>query len=149
VVSTRPRNPNSELHPSLSAAAIFPPGQVVMAEASEEWVDPSKSEPLAQLNSDTGGGWLTNHLVEFPPLGSKDLIRLGEDLLHVHPIFRKHRHNAQESDAYIPSVSNLISRGGNSPTGLSSEEATALAETFRKVHLPPLNPLSVPDAIGG
>jgi len=74
-------------------------------------------------------------LVEFPPLGSEDLIRLGEDLLHVYPIYREHR-GGTRGDEYVSPVSNVISRGENTPTDLSSEEAIALTETFRKVPLP-------------
>jgi len=43
-------NPNGELHPSLSVAAIFPVGRTVMAFGGE-WTDPSKSESLTQPNS--------------------------------------------------------------------------------------------------
>jgi len=73
-------------------------------------------------------------LVELPPLGSADLIRLREDLLHVDPIYREHR--TAWSVIRVPSASDLISRDKNTPTDLSSEEATALAETFRQVPLP-------------
>ena len=40
---------NSELNPSISAAAIFPLGRAAMS--AKDWADPSKSEPLTQLNS--------------------------------------------------------------------------------------------------
>jgi len=39
---------NTELHPSLSVAAIFPLGQAAM---SSDWADPSSSESSTQLNS--------------------------------------------------------------------------------------------------
>ena len=78
-----------------------------------------------------------NGLVDFPPLGSEDLIRLGEDLLHVHPIYYDPQYGVLEQGAKtLSSISNVISSGKTSPTGLSSEETTALSETFRKVPLP-------------
>ena len=127
---------NSELHPSPSAA-IFPLGQAVM----EDYADPSGSESLTELNS-TSGSWLTDDLVEFPPLESEDLIRLGEDSLHVRLLYYGGwRHYLQKNED-IRSISNMISRSKISPTGLSSEEATALAETFRKVPFPAKSPLS-------
>jgi len=100
------------------------------------WADPSKSESSTQPNS-SGGSWLTSDLVDFPPLGSEDLIRLGEDLLHVYPIFYKDRYYLPKRDSKtVSSISAVILRGKTSPTGLSPEEATALAETFRNVPLP-------------
>ena len=77
----------------------------------------------------------TGDLVEFPSLGSKDLIRLAEDLLHVYPIYREGREGSWEG-ADVSSISNVISRAENYPTDLPSEEATALSEAFRKVPLP-------------
>jgi len=74
-------------------------------------------------------------LVEFPSLGSEDLIRLVEDLLHVDPIYCEHGEYVVNG-ADVSSVSNVISRAENYPTDLSSEEATALSEAFRKVPLP-------------
>jgi len=100
-----------------------------------EWADPSESESSTQLNSNSGSR-LTTDLVEFPPLGPEDLVRLGEDLLHICPIYNKVRYHSQEDDEHLSSISNVISRGMISPMGLSSEEATALAERFRKVPLP-------------
>jgi len=102
----------------------------------EDWIDPSKSESSIQLNASTGG-WLTNDLVEFPPLSPKNLVRLGEDLLHAHPIHDRVRVCFQpESDKYLSSISAMMSSSKTSRKGLSSEEATALAELFRKVSLP-------------
>ena len=123
-------NVNSELHLPHSAAAISPLRRAVM----EDCIDPSKSESSTQLNA-SSVSWLTNGLVEFPPLSSENLIRLGEDLLHACPIHTRVRDTPQ-SNKYLSSISALISRGKTSPTGLSSEEATALAEIFHKVSLP-------------
>ena len=101
----------------------------------EDYADPSGSESLTELNS-TSGSWLTDDLVEFPPFGSEDLIKLGEDLLHVCPIYNKVQYHSRPNEKDIRSISNVISRGKTSPTGLSSVETTALAETFRKVPPP-------------
>jgi len=97
-------------------------------------IDPSESESSTQLTA-SSGSWLTNNLVEFPPVSPENLIRLGEDLLHVCPIHDKVR-CASLKGRHLPSISAMISRGKISPTGLSSEDATALAEIFRKVSLP-------------
>ena len=70
----------------------------------------------------------------FPPLGSKDLIRLGEDWLHVDPVYRKER-GYSGRDKHVSSISDVISRS-KTTMDLSSEETTELAETFRKVPLP-------------
>jgi len=100
----------------------------------EDWIDPSKSESSTQPNA-SGGGWLTNDLVKFPLLSPENLVRLGEDLLHVCPIYN-HLRFIHPQDKHRSSISALISRGKTSPTGLSSEEALALARIFRKVSLP-------------
>jgi len=50
--------------------------------------------------------------------------------VHVYPIYHRHRNYAPDDDEYASSISNVISSGRKS---LSSKEATALAETFRKV----------------
>jgi len=123
-------NLNSELLPSLSATAIFPLGRAVM----EDWAYHSTSELSTQLNL-SSGSWLTDYLVQFPTLGSEDLVRLGEDLLHVYPISYKDWSDHLQNETYVSLISNVISRAKTSPTGLSSEEATALTEIFRKVPL--------------
>jgi len=97
----------------------------------EHYGDLPKSESWAQLNS-SSGSWLTDRLVEFPPLGSEDLIQLREDFLRVYPIYCKHR-NYTWSDKYITSISDAIPR--DKATYLSSEEATALTTMLRKVPL--------------
>jgi len=55
--------------------------------------------------------------------------------MHVHPIYREHGEDI-EGSADVTPVSNVISTAKNYPTDLSSEEATALSEAFRKVPLP-------------
>jgi len=97
-------------------------------------IDPSKSESPIQPNAN-GGGRLTSDLVEFPPLSPENLIRLGEDLLHVCSIYNQIRYIPPQ-DKNRSSISALISRGKKSPTGLSSEGAAALAEIFLEVPLP-------------
>ena len=100
-----------------------------------QWGDPSESESSIQLNSSSGSR-LRSDSVEFPPLGSEDLIRLGEDLLHVHPVFYRARYLPEQRHGYVSSISNVVSRGKSPPMDLSSEEVTALAGTFRKVLSP-------------
>ena len=110
----------------------------------ENWGDPSGSESSTQLNS-SSGSWLglTNDLVEFPLLGSNDLIRLGEDLLQVYPVYRQKWKSYTRGDEYLSWISTVISTGKATPTGLSSEEATGLMEVFRKVLFPATYTLSV------
>ena len=120
----------SELYPSRSPAAAFQLGRVAM-----DWADPSESESSTQLNS-SNGSRLTNDLVKFPTLDSEDLIRLGEDLVHVYPMYYLVRYRPRRDDEYVSSISNMIPRGEISPTDLSSVEATTLSGMFRKVHLP-------------
>lgn len=71
-------------------------------------------------------------MVEFPPLSPEDLIQLGADFLRVDSVLR------QEGWIFsgitgktAPSVSDLVSRGTASPTGLSSVEAAAMVAIFR------------------
>jgi len=100
----------------------------------KDWIDPSKSESSTQLNV-SGGSRLTNDLVEFPPLSPENLIRLGEDLLHTCPIHNQAR-STPLNNKYLSPISAMMPRGKTAPTRLSLEEATALAEIFRKVYLP-------------
>ena len=79
-----------------------------------------------------------------------NLIRLGEDLLHAFPIYHEREHLTPEEDQqHISSIANVISRYKTSPADLSSEEATALAETFHKVSFSKKNTLSISDASTG
>jgi len=68
--------------------------------------------------------------------------------LHVHPLYKKTGYHTRQEDELISSISNMISRGKTSSTGLSSEEAAALTKMFREVPLPRQIP-SVSDASGG
>ena len=87
-------------------------------------------------------------LVEFPPVRPKNLIRLGEDLLHafstarLHGIPRIHQHRSlstrlEQGSKYISLISGLIPKDGNTLTSLSSREEAELAELFHlKVPFP-------------
>ena len=97
-------------------------------------VDLSKSKSSIQLSSSSSSR-LTDDLVEFPPLSPEDLIRLGEDLVHIYPIHDKHV-GYPWHDERVSLISDMISKGKTSPMGLSPEEATLLAEAIRKVPLP-------------
>jgi len=121
---------NSELHRSLSAA-IPTLGRPVM---TEYYADLRKSEWSTQLNSSSDSR-LRVDLVEFPPVGRENLIRLGEDLLHVYPIYHEYQ-DATRQDEHVSSISVVISRYKTSPTSFTRKEETILAETFRKVPLP-------------
>ena len=79
----------------------------------------------------------TDYVVEFPPLRPKNLIRLGEDLLHASliPISGDYYPHT-EQDQYLSSISALTLRNRNSPTDLSPMEEAELEEALRKVHLP-------------
>lgn len=78
---------------------------------------------------------VAEHSLDFTELGSEDLIRLGEDLLHAFSMFSQISwHSVDRGDhIYISSISDIlvVSRGGEVPMSLSSEEAAVLAETFR------------------
>jgi hypothetical protein len=72
-------------------------------------------------------------LVEFPPVGRKNLILLAEELSYtflILPLDPQQRFTLRTVQKYI---FNAISRDGTSPTSLSSAEAAALGETFREV----------------
>ena len=106
------------------------------------FTNPYESESPTQPNSNSGGS-PTDDLAEFLPLGPVNLIRLGEDLLHTHPIYYQEHPTTIQDQKYVSSISNVIPWDKPSPTDLSSEEATALAETFREVHSPAGSPPSL------
>ena len=102
-----------------------------------------KSEPQTNLNS-TSDSSRADDPVEFDSLSHENLIRLGEDLLHVFSSLRQDGWEfPTETSEFMSSISDLMPRGGAS-TGLSSADATALAVIFRKVtyphHPPPSSP---------
>ena len=78
-------------------------------------------------------------LVEFPPVGRKNLTRLAEELLYtllvlpLDPGRRSRLRIAQEC------IYNVVSRDETSPMSLSSVEVAALAEIFKKVFFSPSN----------
>jgi len=55
--------------------------------------------------------------------------------LHVHPIYCEHNARTGTRKLITP-ISNVVAERVNSPTDLSSEEATELAKAFREVPLP-------------
>ena len=72
-------------------------------------------------------------LVEFPPAGRKNLIRLAEELLYtflVLPLDPGALATLRTAQKYIYDA---ISRDGTSPTSLSPVEAVALERTLREV----------------
>jgi hypothetical protein len=87
-------------------------------------------------------------LLELPPVGRENLIRLAEELLYmflVLPLDPGQRAVLRTVQEYI---SDVISGDGPSPTTFSSADATALVETFHTVCFP-LSFCSVSDASGG
>ena len=55
--------------------------------------------------------------------------------MHVYPIYRKLHGYVSPGNEHVSLISKVILRGKTSPTGLSPEEATALAEMFHNVPL--------------
>ena len=79
-------------------------------------------------------------------------MRLGEDLLHAYPFLFQHGFNALTvaDSRHLSSISDLVSRGRASPTGLSSTEAEELMEKFREVHtLLTMNSVKISDSDDG
>jgi hypothetical protein len=75
-------------------------------------------------------------LVEFPPVGRKNLILLAEELLYTFlmlPLDPGELAVLRKVQEYI---FNVISMDGTSPPSLSSAEAAALAETSHEVSFP-------------
>jgi len=96
---------------------------------------PKRESPTEPVLS--SAKWLAE-TVQLPPLQPKNLIRLGEDLLHTSLAYipADPPYDREKGGRYLSSISDLISRGRTSPTGLSSAEAEALDGTFREVLLP-------------
>jgi hypothetical protein len=79
---------------------------------------------------------LQDALVEFPPVGRENLIRLAEELLYVFlalPLNPGERATLRTMQEYI---SNVLSRDGTPPMNLSPAKAAALTETLRQVYFP-------------
>ena len=94
-----------------------------------------QSEPQTNLNS-TSDSSRADDPVKFRSLSHENLTRLGKDLVHVFPILCEDGPQlSTETSKFVSSVSDLISRG-KAPTGLSSADATVLAEMFREVSYP-------------
>ena len=105
--------------------------------------DYPESESQTNLNSISDSS-RADDPVEFDSLSHKNLIRLGEDSEHVFRILRRDgRDISTGTSEFMSSVSGMMSRG-KAPTGLSSADATALAEMFREVPYPRQPPCSSP-----
>ena len=79
---------------------------------------------------------LQDVLVEFPPVGPKNLVRLAEELLYTFQILPLDPDELTTLRTMQEYISNVISRDGTSPPSLSSAEAAAETETFDKVPFP-------------
>ena len=75
-------------------------------------------------------------LVEFPPVGRENLIRLAEELLYTFLVLPLDPHQRATLKAVQEYISNVVSRDGDSPTILSSAEVAVFTETRREVFLP-------------
>ena len=75
-------------------------------------------------------------LVEFPPVGHKNLIRLAEELSYTFSILPLNPGERATLRTMQEHISKVISGGGTSPTSVSSVEAAALAGTLRRVLFP-------------
>ena len=105
--------------------------------------DSLESESQTNLNSSSDSS-RADDPVEFHSLSHKNLIRLGEDLLRVFSSLHQNGWEFRtEISKFMSSISDLMPRGGAS-TGLSSADATALAEMFHKVTYPHYPPPSSP-----
>jgi len=71
-------------------------------------------------------------LVDFTSLGPEILTKLGEDFVRALSVPNPMLHWALGEKDYADRISEVVSRASRSPTGLSSRDATELAETFRK-----------------
>ena len=98
-------------------------------------LDDLESESQTNLNA-IGDSSRADDPVELHSLSHENLIRLGKDLVHAFSILRRNEWEfPADTFEFVSSVSDLMSRGRAS-TGLSSADATALAEMFREVPYP-------------
>ena len=97
--------------------------------------DSLESESQTNLNSSSDSS-RADDPVEYDLFSHESLIRLGEDLVHAFSILRQNgwEYSTLTSE-FMSSVSDLMPRGGAS-TGLSSADATVLAEMFHEVSYP-------------
>jgi hypothetical protein len=75
-------------------------------------------------------------LVEFPPVGRENLIRLAEELLYTFLTLALDPGKRATLQTMQEHISKVVSGGGTSPASVSPVEAEALAVTFRKVLFP-------------
>ena len=100
-------------------------------------LDDLESESQTNLNSiGDSSRARADDPVELHSLSHENLIRLGKDLVHAFSVLRRNEWEfPADTFEFVSSVSDLMSRGRVS-TGLSSADATALAEMFREVPYP-------------
>ena len=72
-------------------------------------------------------------LVEFPPVGRKNLLRLAEELLYTFLALPLDPHQRVTLGLVQKYISDVISRGGSSLTIPPSAKAVAVMGIFRKV----------------
>jgi len=88
-------------------------------------------------------------LVDFASLGPGRMTRLAKDFMRTSFVLCPTHPDWQVEEEYVDSVSKVASRTGRSPTSLSSQDVTVLAETFHKVSFhhqafrQPLKPLFI------
>jgi hypothetical protein len=75
-------------------------------------------------------------LVEFPPVGRKNLVRLAEELLYTFLVLPLDPHQRATLRSVQEYISNVISRDEASPAILSSAEVAAFTDTRREVFFP-------------
>lgn len=71
---------------------------------------------------------------DFTSLSGENLIGIAEDFVRALPFVTRDPPRSREEDR-IDLVSEVVSRAGESPTGLSPQDATTLANTFRQALL--------------
>jgi hypothetical protein len=75
-------------------------------------------------------------LVDFPPVGRKNLIQLSKELLYTFPVPPLEADKLATLRITQKYIYNVVSSGGTTSTGLSSAEVAASAEAFHKVSFP-------------
>jgi len=72
-------------------------------------------------------------LVDFASLGPEKMTRLGKDFMRTSLVPCPTHPAWQVEKEYADRISEVASRTGRSPTSLSSQDVTVLAETFHRV----------------
>jgi len=74
-------------------------------------------------------------LVDFTSVAPEILTKLGEDFVRALSVPNPELHWVQREQDCADRISEVVSRTRTSPTGVSSRDATVLAETFHEVYL--------------